>query len=202
MKLLAALLACVCVLAACSKSSSKSTTTETIGNSVPKVPLPTTPAAPIGPSACSLVTSAQATTLLGSPATGVESDPQAPVYKTCNWETTPAAAARATKVPPFKPGTAGVVLVLGLIRIGNGEVGFAGSSIVGLGATVVAGLGNAATYSSGTSPSGIHERLLVTKKGTVSMSLSLLYGKTVTPPSSIQHDLTAVARAVFAELHA
>ncbi len=135
------------------------------------------------------MTSAQVKTLLGAPASGLESDPQAPVYKTCNWATTPAGAASATKMD------------LGLIRIGNGEVGF-GSTLVGLSATVLSGLGDQATYSAGKSSTGTEERLLVTKKGTISLSLSIVYGTTVSPPSSIQQDLTAAARAIFADLHA
>jgi len=132
---------------------------------------------------------AQVKALLGVAATGIEKDPQLPVYKTCNWATTPAGAASAT------------TMNLGLIRIGNGEVGF-GSTLVGLSETVLSGLGDAATYSAGTSSTGTKERLLVAKKGTVSLSISVVYGATVSPPSKIQQDLTAVARAVFADLHA
>lgn len=184
------LLACVCVLSACSKSSSsKSTTTETIGNSVPIVAPTAPPVPPISRTACSLVTATQVKTLLGAAAIGVESGTQTPVYKTCNWATTPAGAVSANK------------LYLGVIRIGNGEVGF-GSAVEGLSETVLRGVGDAATYSAGRSSTGTKERLLVTKKGTVSVSISALYGTTVSPPSSVQQDLTAVARAIFADLHA
>ncbi len=145
------------------------------------------------------MTSAQVKTLLGAPASGLEKDPQAPVYKTCNWATTPPGTGSATTTPAEAASAA--TMDLGLIRIGNGEVGF-GSTLVGLSATVLSGLGDVATYSAGKSATGTQERLLVTKKGTVSLSISVVYGASVSPPSSIQQHLTAAARAIFADLHA
>ena len=179
----------VCVLGACTSSgSSKTTTTETIGNSVPKSAPPTTAALPIGPAACSLVTPAQVKTFLRATATGVEKD-FGPVYKSCSWAATPAGATSANK------------LDLGLIRIGNGQVGFS-TEVEGLTATVFPGLGDAATYSSGKNTLGSQQRLLVTKKGTVSVSISAGYGGTSNAPPAVEHDMTVVARAIFATLHA
>jgi len=187
--MLGVLLACVCVLTACSKSASnKTATTETIGNSVANSEPATTPALSIGVAACFLMTGAQVKALLGAPATGIEKDP-APVYKSCTWAATPAGATSPNK------------LALGLIRIGNGEVGFA-SRVVGLTPTVFRGLGDAATYSTGKTASGLQDRLLVTNKGTVSLSVSVEYGATSSPPSAVRDDLTAAARSIFAELHA
>jgi hypothetical protein len=186
--MLSGLIACVCVFAACSTSATNKTrTTETIGNSVPNSEPATTPARPIPAAACFLVTAAQVKLLLGAAVSGTEKDPE-PVYKSCSWSTKPVGVPGANK------------LNLGLIRIGNGQVGFA-STLVGLTATVFQGLGDVATYSSGTDPSGF-ERLLVTNKGTVSVSISVVYGGTSSPPSTIRSDLTAVARSIFAEVHA
>lgn len=189
MKMLVVLSVCVCALGACSSSGpSKSTTTETIGNSVPNSEPATVPALPIGPAACSLVTPAQVKTLLRVAATGVEKD-FSPGYKSCSWTATPAGATIAN------------TLVLGAIRIGNGQVGFA-TTAVGLTATVFPGLGDAATYSTGKNTLGSQQRLLVTKKGTVGVSISVGYGGTSNAPPAIQHDMTVVARAAFTTLHA
>jgi hypothetical protein len=189
MRVLTALFACAFVLAACGSSGSgKSTTTKTIGNSVPPTDPPTTPAAPIAVAACSLVKPADVTALLGGAAKGTESDPQ-PVYKNCEWDT-----AAATGTGPSK-------LYLGIIRIGNGQAGF-GNTIVGFTATVLSGVGDAATYSTGKSQTGLEERLLVTNKGSVSLSVSALYAGTTTPPATVQDQLTAIAKSIFVKLHA
>src|SRR5580700_10373831 len=174
--MLGGLLACVCVFAACSTSATNKTlTTETIGNSVPNSEPATIPARPIPAAACFLVTAAQVKSLLGAAASAAEKDPE-PGYKSCSWSTKAAGTPGANK------------LDLGLIRIGNGQVGFA-STLVGLTATVFPGLGDAATYSSGKDASGF-ERLLVTNKGTVSVSIGAVYGGTSNPPSTVRSDLT------------
>jgi len=133
------------------------------------------------------MTAAQVKALLGATASGIETDPE-PVYKSCSWSAEPAGATGINK------------LELGLIRIGNGQVGFA-STLVGLTATVFPGLGDAATYSTGRSASGF-QRFVVTNKGTVSLSIGVIYGGTSSPPSAVRNELTAAARHIFAELHA
>jgi hypothetical protein len=183
------LLVCVSVLAACSTStSSKTATTRTIGNSVPISEPATVLVRPIGAAACFLLTAAQVKTLLGAAATGIEKDAE-PVSASCSWTATPAGATSANR------------LDLGLIRIGNGQVGFA-TTLVGLTASVFSGLGDAATYSTGKNPAGTPERLVVTNKGTVSLSIGVAYAGTPNPPSAVRDDLTAAARRIFAEVHA
>ena len=190
MRVLVALSASAFLLAACGSSGSGTTkTTLTIGNSVPLSDPATTPAMPIGVAACSLVTPAKVNALLGSAAKGTESDPQ-PVYKNCEWDT----AANPTGSVPSK-------LNLGLIRIGNGQAGF-GTTFVGFTATVLAGVGDNATYSTGKNSAGSEERLLVTNKGSVSVSIAVVYGGTATPPSSVQTQLVSLAKTVFTKLHA
>ena len=190
MRVLVTLSACAFLLAACGSSSSGGTkTTLTIGNSVPRSDPVTTPAAPIGVAVCSLVTPARITALLGSAATGTEQDAQ-PTAKTCEWDTTPAAA-----------GTAPNKLLLGLIRIGNGQAGF-GTTVGGFTSQVLPGVGDTATYFVGKGSSGSEERLLVTNKGTVSMSLTAVYGGSTQPPGSVQDQETAIAKTIFTRLHA
>lgn len=189
MRVFGVLLACGSVFAACSTSASnKTATTRTIGNSVANSEPVTVPLRPIGPPACFLPTSAQVKTLLGAAATGIEKDASR-VSKSCSWTSGPAGATSANR------------LDLGLIRIGNGQVGFA-TTLVGLTATVFPGLGDAATYSTGKNAEGAQVRLLVTNKGTVSVSIGVADAGTSNPPSAARGDLTAVARRIFAELHA
>ena len=190
MRVLVALSASAFLLAACGSSGSGTTkTTLTIGNSVPLSDPATTPAMPIGVAACSLVTPAKVNALLGSAAKGTESDPQ-PVYKNCEWDT---AAIPAGSVPSK--------LYLGLIRIGNGQAGF-GATLVGFQAQVLKGVGDTATYSTGKTSTGLEQRLLVTDKGSVSMSISSIYGGTAQPPASVQSQLTSIAKTIFTKLHA
>ena len=87
------------------------------------------------------------------------------------------------------------------IRIGNGQAGF-GTTLSGFKATVLAGVGDTATYSTGKSSAGLEERLLVTHKGTVSLSISALYAGTLEPPASVQTQLTSIAKTIFTKLHA
>jgi hypothetical protein len=189
MRFRAAVLVGVCLLTACSKSSSsQSTTTKTIGNSVPLSPPATTPVVPIAPAACSLVTPAQIKKILGVAAVPAETD-QGAGSKGCTWTAAPGAGGSAPK------------FYFGLIRIGNGQAGF-GTTVADLTPTVVPGLGDAATYSSGVTTRGEQDRVLVTKKGTVSMSINVVYGSGSKPPASVQDDLVATAKGVFVKLKA
>jgi len=189
MRVLTAFVVCCFLLAACSSGSGKSTTTKTIGNSVPPTDPPTTPSAPIPVSACSLVPDATVTALLGVAAKGTESDPQ-PVNRNCEWDTTPATAG----AQPSK-------LIVGLIRIGNGYVGY-GPTLVGFTAQVLTGVGDTATYSSGKTSTGSEERLVVTNKGTVSLSVAAVYASPSVPPDSVQDQLTSLAEKIFTKVHA
>jgi hypothetical protein len=186
----AAVLAGVCLLAACGKSSSDgSATTKTIGNSVPLSAPPTTPLVPIAPAACSLVNPAQIKKLLGATGVPVEAN-QGVGNKSCVW----------TAAPPAAGGSASKVY-LGLIRIGNGQAGF-GTTVSELTPTVVQGVGDTATYSSGRNTKGLEDRLLVTKKGTVSMSINVIYGSGSKPPASVKADILATAKRTFVKVHA
>ena len=180
----------VCLLAACGKSGSgQSATTKTIGNSVPLSDPATTPLVPIAPAACSAITPARIKKMLGTAAVPAEID-QGPGYKSCTWTgTQPAASGSASKV------------YFGLIRIGNGQTGF-GTTIVDLTPTVVRGVGDTATYSSGRTSKGFEDRLLVAKKGTVSMSINVVYGSTSKPSASVKAAMLAAAKAAFVKVHA
>jgi hypothetical protein len=186
----AAVVAGVCLLAACGKSGSdKSTTTKTIGNSVPSSPPATAPLVPIAPTACSLIGPAQVKKLLGATAVSAETD-QGPGDKSCTW----------TAAPPAAGGSASQ-LSLGLIRIGNGQVGY-GTQVVGLTPSVVQGVGDTATYSAGQNTKKLEDRLLVANKGTVSMSINAIYGSSSNPPASVKADMLATAKGVFVKVHA
>jgi hypothetical protein len=187
-------LAFVFMFAACGSSGpSKTGNTETIGNSVANSDPATIPPTPLPVPACSLVTRAQVEQLLGAPAAGVESDTDS-ATKNCEWSAHPAVGGSA-------PTGGGNTLVLGLIRIANANVGY-GSTVVGLTPTILQGVGDKATYSSGVNSSGTNEAVLVADKGTVSMSITAGYGVGVSLPLSIQRQFTALAKTVFEKLHA
>jgi hypothetical protein len=186
----AAVLAGVCLLAACGKSGSdKSATTKTIGNSVPLSEPATTPLVPIASAACSAITPARIKKLLGTAAVPAEAD-QGAGYRSCTW----------TGKPPAAGGSASKVY-FGLIRMGNGQTGF-GTTIVDLTPTVVQGVGDSATYSSGRTSRGVEDRLLVAKKGTVSLSINVVYGSRAKPPAAVKADMLATAKAAFVKVHA
>ena len=68
--------------------------------------------------------------------------------------------------------------------------------------TVVQGVGDTATYSSGRTSKGFEDRLLVANKGTVSMSINVVYGSSSKPPASVKADMLATAKAAFVKVHA
>ncbi len=185
-----ALLACVFLFAACSSSgSSKTKTTETIGNSVPNTDATTVPPAPLAFSACSLASPATVKQILGVTAPGTETD-SGVVQRTCKWATGPS----STNITA-------ATMYLGMIRTSETNVGY-GSNVVGLTPQVLQGLGDSATFSTGTGSSGVHEGLLVAKKGTVSVSVTVFYPAATNLPSTLQADLTTLVKTVFTKLHA
>ena len=185
MKLLGVTSACVLALVAaggCS-SSSKTTTPSTVA--LPPTTTPRTLAygvLPITVTACSLATPDQVHALVGAKPSGVESD-SSEVYKTCGWI-----------------GGSGA-LAVGVIRLGGGQVGFYGKK-VGLTAVDVPGFGDKATYSTGRNSSGHNEVLLVTNKGTASVSVDVSYTGTNAPPASAEDSLKAIATGVFTQMGA
>jgi len=129
---------------------------------------------------CSVASSTQVKDLLGATATGTPTT-FAPYYKTCDW-------------------TAGSnTLSVKLIQIGHGQVGF-GPTKVGLNSSVLTGVGDKATYSTGTN-SGLNESLLVTNKGIVSLVVDVST-QAAADPQKVKDRLTAVAKQVFTALGA
>ena len=60
-----------------------------------------------------------------------------------------------------------------VIRLAAGNAGLRGNPVAGLNASVVTGLGDKATFSTGRSSKGLNFGLLVANAGSVSLSLSI-----------------------------
>jgi hypothetical protein len=133
-------------------------------------------------SACSLATSKEVAEQLGTTVSGKETD-YADYYKTCAWA-----------------GSGSDSMSIKIIRLGNGQMGF-GPNIVGLTASVLTGLGDKATYSSGRNSSGLNESLLVANKGFVSLSIDV-NTQALGKPQVIEDRLTNLARGIFTQLSA
>ena len=172
----AGLVACALalVLAAGCSSSSKTPTIATVPGSGGVGAMPA--------SACSLASAKEVKDLLGTSAVGKPTD-YAEYYKTCAWT-----------------GTGSDSMSVKVIRLGNGQMGF-GTTIVGLTQSVITGLGDKATYSTGRTSSGLNESQLVTNKTFVSLSLDV---RTQAAPDAqtVKDRLTKLARDIFTELNA
>ena len=131
---------------------------------------------------CSVVSSKQVKDLLGVAAVG-RPTVSASYYETCDWT-----------------GQGSDTFDVGIIRLGKGQQGF-GSSVAGLNPTVVTGLGDKATFSSGRSSKGLNFGLLVANKGTVSLSLTV-GTQAARDAVSDQKKLTDLAQGIFTALGA
>ena len=170
-------------LAACGSSAKSAPTPSTLapGQVGDQSNATTVPSPPLKLSACSLVTPVQVQALLGTPTTGQETDYEPLYYKTCGW--TPAAVG-------------GGALALGIIRIGNGRVGFQGT-VSGYTSTPIAHLGDTAVYSTGRASSGLSQAILVGSNGTVSFSVSIKLPGDAAFSEATKLGLTAIARGSF-----